>query len=109
MATPAAEATGADFHDQLLRMRDVLNVTKNATMFPLLVGAGADLKTEAMTFVKNVVFDEDRGFTELFSAPFTFGNSRVARMYGQTAKARPRVNPIRLRRSCSTRPSARGF
>lgn len=87
MATPTAEATVADFHDQLLRMRDVLNVTKNATMFPLFVGAGADLKTEAMTFVKNVVFDEDRGFTELFSAPFTFGNSRVARMYGQTVKA----------------------
>ena len=88
MGTSTVEATVTDFHDQLLRMRDVLNVTKNTTMFPLFgAGAGADLKQEAMLFVQNVVFDEDLGFTELFSAPFSFGNSRIARMYGQNVKA----------------------
>ena len=52
-------------------------------LFP--AGVGADLKQEALNFVKDVVFGQSKGVTELLTAPYTFANSRVAKMYGLTA------------------------
>lgn len=88
LATAAAENTVADFHNQLLRMRDFTSVSKDpkiSTLFPQ--GVGADLTQEGMSFVQNVVIDQDRGFTDLFSAPYTFANSRIKRIYGLSATA----------------------
>jgi hypothetical protein len=94
LGTAAAESTVADFHDQLLRMRDFDAVKKDATASPLFPqGVGADLTLEGLNFVKNVVIDQDRGFTDLFSAPFTFANSRIKRIYGMTATTPPAGQP----------------
>jgi hypothetical protein len=35
-----------------------------------------------LSFIKNVILDQDHGFADLFSAPYTFANSRVRQMYG---------------------------
>ncbi len=43
------------------------------------------MTAEGLNFVKNVVIDQDHGFTDLFSAPFTFANSKIKRMYGLAA------------------------
>ena len=86
LASAAAEAMVADFHDQLLRMREFDAVKKDpkvSALFPQ--GVGADLTAEGLNFVKNVVIDQDHGFTDLFSAPFTFANSKIKRMYGLAA------------------------
>jgi hypothetical protein len=86
MATVGAQQTVADFHDQLMRMRDFESISKDAKAAPLLAqGVGADLKQEALALVKNVVFDQGKGLSELLTAPYTFGNSRVAKLYGATA------------------------
>jgi len=42
----------------------------------------ADLKQEALSFVDNVIFGQDRGVAELLTAPYTFANSRIAKIYG---------------------------
>ena len=43
---------------------------------------GADLKQESLAFVKDVVVNQGRGLVELLTAPYTFANARVGRMYG---------------------------
>jgi hypothetical protein len=86
LATPAAESAVASFHDQLFRMREYDAIKKDEKLFPYFpVGIGADLKMEALTFVKDVVFTQDRGLVELLTAPYTFANTRVAQVYGITA------------------------
>ena len=86
LATPAAAAIVADFHDQLLVMRDFDQISKNATFSGFGAGIGADLKDEARAFVQNVAFDQDRGFQTLMTASYTFANDRVRALYGQPAQ-----------------------
>jgi hypothetical protein len=70
-------------------MREYAEIKKDTMQFPLFVAAAnADLKTEALQFINNVVFDQNLGFKELFSAPYTFANNRVKQMYGK-----PTSNP----------------
>jgi hypothetical protein len=54
-------------------------VTKAPAFTPELNPA---LKEETMTFVNDVLYGQKKGFTELFSAPYTFANSKVASVYG---------------------------
>jgi hypothetical protein len=83
LALPGAEDAVSNFHDQLLRMRNFDTISKDTKTYPLFdAGVAADLKQEALSFVKSVIFDQDHGFADLFSAPYTFANSRVRQMYG---------------------------
>ena len=85
LGTPAAQSAVASFHDQLFRMREYDAIKKDEKLFPNFgAGVGADLKTEALTFVTDVVFTQDRGLLELLTAPYTFANSRVGKIYGVT-------------------------
>jgi hypothetical protein len=84
--SPAAERTVSDFHDQLLRMREWEAVKKDTKLTPLFpAGIGADLKQEALAFIKDVVGNQKRGLVELLTAPYTFANARVAKLYGLPA------------------------
>ena len=86
LATPAAENAVSSFHDQLFRMREFDAIKKDEKLYPQFgAGVGADLKMEALTFVKDVVFGQDRGLAELLTAPYTFANSRIAQIYGINA------------------------
>jgi len=82
MATPAAIATLLDFHDQLLVMRDYDNISKNASFVGFDAGAPEDLKQEAKHFIQDVIFQQDHGLHTLFTAPYTFANSRIRTLYG---------------------------
>jgi len=83
--TPAAQQTVADFHGQLLRLRDYETVKKDDKLSPLFpLGVGEDLRQETLTFVHDVVFAQGRGLRELMTAPYTFANSKVGKMYGMT-------------------------
>jgi hypothetical protein len=86
LATATAEQTVANFHDQLLRMRNLDTIAKDTKTYPLFnTGVAADLKQEGLSFVNSVIFDQDRGFTDIMTAPYTFANSRVRQMYGLPA------------------------
>jgi len=88
LATSVAGEMIADFHDQLLRMRDFEGIKKDEKLFPLFgAGAGADMKEEALTFIDNVIISQSQGFSELMTAPYTFANSRIARIYGLSVPA----------------------
>ncbi|MEA2699850.1 MAG: hypothetical protein QOI66_4121, partial [Myxococcales bacterium] len=86
IGTPAAQKVVADFHSQLMHMRDFDSIARDAKAAPLLAqGVGADLRQEALSLVDNVVFGQGRGLTELLTAPYTFANSRVSKLYGLSA------------------------
>jgi hypothetical protein len=80
LGTPAAQQTVADFHDQLLKLREFDAIKKDIPLLP--AGIGADLKGETLAFVQEVVFGQEKGLTELLTAPYTFANSKVAKIYG---------------------------
>lgn len=87
LATPAATQALLGFHDQLLVMRDYETISKRDTFEGFGEGVGEDLKQEAMAFIREVVFQQDRGFQTLFTAPYTFANERVRGLYGVAGQA----------------------
>jgi hypothetical protein len=83
LATPAARSTVANFHEQLLHMREYETVAKDEAQFPQFAdGVSEDLKQEAIAFIDDVVFEQERGVVELLTAPYTFANERIAEIYG---------------------------
>jgi Protein of unknown function (DUF1592)/Protein of unknown function (DUF1588) len=83
LATPAAVEMVKNFHDQLLVMREYETISKNEDDFPAFVeGIHEDLKQEALTFIDNVVFQQNAGLSELMTAPYTFANARIREIYG---------------------------
>jgi len=64
-------------------MRELDALKKDEKLFPLFAtGAAPVIKSEALSFIKNVVFDQNKGFADLFSASYTFANSLSARCTG---------------------------
>jgi hypothetical protein len=72
-----------DFHAQLLSMREFDNIAKDVRQFPAFgEGVGSDVRLEALSFVNDVVFEQELGLYELLTAPYTFANSRIGQLYG---------------------------
>lgn len=82
LATPAATTALLDFHDQLLVMREFENISKRDTFPGFGEGVVEDLKQEAKHFLQDILFQQDRGFSTLMSAPYTFANARIRTLYG---------------------------
>jgi hypothetical protein len=87
LATPGASDSLLDFHDQLLVMRNYDNISKKATFPGFETGVAEDLKQEAKHFIQDVVFQQDHGFSTLFTAPYTFANQRIRGLYGLGSQA----------------------
>lgn len=82
LATPGASDALLDFHDQLLVMRGYDNISKRASFSGFGAGVAEDLRQEAKHFIRDVVFEQGRGFSTLMTAPYTFANARVRGLYG---------------------------
>jgi hypothetical protein len=82
LATPAATSTLLDFHDQLLVMREFETITKKAQFPGFEAGVGEDLKEESKHFIQEVLVQQNKGFHDLMTAPYTFANSRIRGLYG---------------------------
>jgi hypothetical protein len=83
LGTAAARSTVADFHEQLLHMREYETVAKDEAAFPAFGdGVAEDLKRESLAFIDDVVFEQELGLPELLTAPYTFANGRIAEIYG---------------------------
>jgi hypothetical protein len=97
IALPAGFATVSSFHDQLFHMRELDALKKDERLFPAFAtGAAAAMKQEAMAFIKSVVFDQGKGFADLFTAPYTFANNRIGQMYGLTGQTLPADQFLRV-------------
>jgi hypothetical protein len=87
LAKPGASASLLEFHDQLLMMREFDNISKRDSFPGFGPGVADDLKQEAKHFIRDLVFNQDRGFTTLMSAPYTFANQRIRTLYGVTGQS----------------------
>ncbi|MDX2011266.1 MAG: DUF1592 domain-containing protein [Myxococcaceae bacterium] len=92
---PRAQDTVASFHDQLLQLQKVFDVTRNTTLFPEFSTAlRQSMAAEQRTFVRHVIFDQSQGLSTLLTAPYTFGDANVARVYGRAGVTG--TTPMRL-------------
>jgi hypothetical protein len=88
IAAAPGQAMVSDFHYQLLQLENDDQIAKDATQVPLFTtDLNPSMKTETLSFVKNVIYDQNKGFGELLTAPYTFANSQVAQVYGAKAPA----------------------
>jgi hypothetical protein len=76
-----------DLHDQSLHLAEYAEVKRDTKVFPeWRAEMGADMRDEARTFVREVIFS-GKGVTELLTAPYTYVNSRLAPLYGANVPA----------------------
>lgn len=97
LADPRAEAVAVDFHTQWLGLHALENVTKDPDVFPEF---DEDLRSsmlqETPFFVQQVLFHGDRRLETLLTAPYTFADERLARVYGQAGTAGGSLSRIDL-------------
>ena len=78
-----AEDMVASFHRQLLAMDHYLDVSRSTTLFPEFTpDLRQSMVDETQAFVRHVVFEEDEGLSRLLTAPYTFVDADLARVYG---------------------------
>jgi hypothetical protein len=84
LADPRAHAMVALFHAELLDTASYGDVTpRDATLFPEWDDALHDsMQAETAAFVDDVVFHERAGLTRMLTAPFTYVDAPLARVYG---------------------------
>ena len=89
---PRARAMVEDFHSQWLGIGQIVDVEKDATMFPEFDAVRATLRDEALAFVSDVFFDDPVGtMTTLLTASHAFVGPETAALYGVEAPAEPRT------------------
>jgi hypothetical protein len=77
-----------DLHDQSLKLNEFTGVVRSTTFFPQFKPEMAgDMKVEAETFVREVVYTQNKEVAELLTAPYTYVNSRLAPLYGANVPA----------------------
>lgn len=77
-----AEDMVASFHRQLLHLDAYLDVTRSTSLFPEWNdGLRTSMLAETQSFVRHVIFVEDEGLARLLTAPYTFVDANLARVY----------------------------
>lgn len=76
-----ARAPVADFHFQWLQLSRYEDLTRDRDLFPNFA-PDLPMQAETLEFVRHVVFDLERGYETLMTAPFSFVDARLARLYG---------------------------
>jgi len=89
LASPAGQAMVSDFHYQLLHLDNDDQINKNPnTALPFFTpDLNAAMKGETLAFVQDIVFNQNKGLAEMLTAPYTFANSQVAKIYGANVPA----------------------
>lgn len=84
LADPRAKDMIADFHLQWLHVNELAAGSKDPVLFPNATPElFTDMQSELVEFSDHVIREGGEGsFGELFSAPYTFANERLAQIYG---------------------------
>ncbi len=86
LADPKAHDTVADFHEQWLSLRGLDSIVKDPMAFPTFKPEIPGLmKQETLKFVDNVVWEGEGTLNQLYTAPFTFVNTTLAKFYKMPA------------------------
>ncbi len=97
IGSPDGRTAALAFHAQLLHISGYDQIQKDSAKAPAFTAAVVPaLKQEALAFVQNVIYEQDRGITELLSAPYTFANSSIAGLYGASAPGPQSDSFVRL-------------
>lgn len=82
----AARTAVGGFFDELLRVRDVVDSSKDPTIYPLYSHElSTSMRTESLMLVDDVVFGDGGGdIRRLFDADYTFADPLLAQVYGVT-------------------------
>jgi hypothetical protein len=90
LADPRARPALAAVYDQWLGLSALESVTKDAAAYPEFDdGLRASMLEETRRFVASVVWDGDARVSTLLTAPYTFVNGPLAKLYGVPAPADP--------------------
>ena len=82
------KATLADLHEQMFKLADYGEVKRDTGAFPeFKPEMGPDIKTEADTFIREIIYGQNKGVEELLTAPYTYVNGRLAPLYGANVPA----------------------
>jgi hypothetical protein len=88
LESAGGKAAVGDMYNQLFREIDPSEVARDVMVVPAFMpGMGADMKRETELFVQEAIFARNGGVKELFTAPYTFVNARLAPLYGVSAPA----------------------
>ncbi len=80
---PRARTATSAFYQQWLGAQLLATTTKDATLYPEFGDALRDsMKQETERFISYVLWEGDARASTLFSAPFSFVNARLAKLYG---------------------------
>jgi hypothetical protein len=76
------------FFTEWLRLRNVDKLQKDTALFPSFdLSMGQALREQVELFAQSVILDDGGTSTDLFTAPYTFVNSKLAPLYGVPAPA----------------------
>lgn len=78
-----AEGPVANFHHQWLQLARYEDLLRSPELYPNFA-ADLPMQEETLAFVRHVVFDLQRGYRTLMTAPFSFVDARLAKLYGLT-------------------------
>lgn len=83
LALPSARTALSDFYDELLRLRELKSVPKNAALFPAFdAELRASMRQETLEVIRDLAFTADTDFRALFDGDTTFVDARLAGFYG---------------------------
>lgn len=83
LADERAREMIVSFHDQLLGTSHYLDLSRSTTLFPEFNDAlPASMIGETEAFVSHVAFDDDGTLETLLTAPYTYVDQDIARVYG---------------------------
>lgn len=101
LASPRARTTVAHFFQQWLELDGLADITKDAKAFPAFnEKLKQAMRRETEVFTEHAFFDGDGGWTDLFSAPFTWLSKDLAPLYGgPVAGTTPAFNKVSLDRA----------
>lgn len=79
---PDARGAVAEFFLQLMEYENLATADRDPELFPDWEGVRNDLEEETRLFVEDVVFQGGGKLDTLLTAPYTFMNGNVAKLYG---------------------------
>jgi hypothetical protein len=95
VASAGGQANVLAFHDQLLHLSEFNQINKDPQKAPAFTSDVVPLlEQETLAFVKDVVYGQDRGIAEMLRAPYTFANSKIAKLYGKAVAPAGQADPF---------------
>src|SRR5690606_28574839 len=92
-----ARVSLATFYSELLRLRDLPGLSKNAALFPQFTPSLAEsMAQETLRLVEEIVWEQDGDILGLLDAEYTHVDAELAALYGVPAPEDPGLSAVRL-------------